>query len=128
MNNLDKVTKLHKDIFTNTSPFGRMAVTAIVIGLGDLMCVIGDLVWLFGDMSIDIHPHHYIVLVILTAAMLVIVASFIWLYVGICRYLIKHNRIVHERKAKYLHKRREKKLRENEMKAAAKLHEGALEP
>lgn len=98
MRSLKNIKNLHKELFRNSSAFRNMAICALVIGLGDVLCVVGDLVWLVGDMSIGTHTHHWIVMSILVPALLIIVASFIWLYIGIYKYLTHHRKIAKAKK------------------------------
>lgn len=56
------------------------AITAVVIGVGDLVATGTDIYWLYGDMSIQTHNHHYPVLIGLALAELIMIASFIWLF------------------------------------------------
>lgn len=90
---------LHTEILRNNSPFRHMVVAAYIIGIGDVLCVLADLYWLFGDMSIKVHPHHYVVLTGLSIAAILIIGSFTWLYLGVQKYLKRHVHIhtKHER-------------------------------
>ncbi len=99
LKNFKDVKKLHTDLFDNTSAFRNMAICALVIGIGDILCVVGDLVWLFGDMLVQLHVHHLIVLMILVPALLTIIASFVWLYIGIYKYLRHHEQVLKNKKA-----------------------------
>lgn len=89
------INKLHTKILLNKTPFGYAAVTALVIGVGDLVATGTDIIWLLGDMAVQTHSHHYPVLFGLTLAELIMAISFIWLYRSINAYLIKceHKRI-----------------------------------
>ncbi len=90
---------VHTKILKNNSPFRHMVVAAYIIGVGDVLCVLADLYWLLGDMSIQIHPHHYVVLAGLLIAAVLIIGSFTWLYLGVNKYLSRHEHIhtKHER-------------------------------
>ncbi len=87
------MSNLHKEILKNNSPFRHMVMAAWVIGVGDILCVLADLYWLFGDMSLKVHPHHYVVLVGLLIAAVLIIGSFAWLYMGVHKYLSRHEHI-----------------------------------
>ncbi len=93
------MSNLHAKIIKNDSPFRHMVMAAWVIGVGDVLCVLGDLYWLYGDMTVQIHPHHYIVATVLILAAIMILGSFIWLYTGVNRYLARHEHVhtKHER-------------------------------
>lgn len=95
------MNKLMETLAHNTSAFRQMAICALVIGLGDVLCAVSDLVWLFGDMAIQVHPHHYYVLVGLLVANVLIFGSFVWLFKSIYIYAINHDSKV---KAKRVHK------------------------
>lgn len=82
----------HKKLFSNNSPFALMAVVALIIGIGDILCALGDLVWLIGDMKVGLHFHHYIVMAFLIPANLLISGSFFWLYLAINKFLSKSER------------------------------------
>ena len=97
---MKEIINLHNRLFHVHSPFRHMAICAIIIGVGDLLCVIGDLIWLFGDMYVQTHPHHFIVLGFLSVATLVISASFFWLYLSISKYLVHHEAYMANKKAK----------------------------
>ena len=92
---------VHKKLITTRSAFAEVSVAAIIIWIGDILCVVADLGWLLGDMHVQVHPHHYYVGATLFIALILITGSGIWLYKGIHRYLDKHERIVvRKRKAK----------------------------
>ena len=97
---MKEIIELHRKLFHVHSPFRHMAICAIIIGLGDLLCVIGDLIWLIGDMMIGTHTHHYIVMGFLAPALVVITASFFWLYIAILKYLAHHEAHMANKKAK----------------------------
>lgn len=80
---------LHRKLFKNSSPFAKAAICALVIGIGDLLATGADLIWLFGDMSRDAQSYHYIVLIGLCLAFLVMALSFFWLYMSINKFLKK---------------------------------------
>ncbi len=87
------IKRLHKRLFETKSAFAEVSIAAIIVWVGSLLCVIGDLIWLAGDMMIQIHTHHYIVGSFLTIALLLIAGSGIWLYRGLNRDMEKHIRI-----------------------------------
>jgi len=93
------MSNLHTKILKNNSAFRHMAVAAYVAGTGGVICIIADLYWLFGDMSIQVHPHHYVVLTGLVIALTAIIASYIWIYIAVNKYLSRHEHIhtKHER-------------------------------
>ncbi len=82
----------------NHSAFRHMAICAMLIGVGDVLCAVFDLIWLFGDMSIQIHSHHYIVMIGLIIANILIDISFIWLIKSIWEYVNTHDRKVSAKK------------------------------
>ncbi len=87
------MSNIHTEIVRNKSPFSQMVIAAWVIGVGDILCVLADIYWLFGDMSVQIHSHHYVVLVTLLLALVLIAGSFIWLYLGVTKYLRRHEHV-----------------------------------
>lgn len=106
------ITNLHQRLLNEKSPFAYAAVCALVIGLGDLIATGTDIFWLIGDMSIQVHPHHYITMVGLVLAECIMVGSFIWLYKSINQYLTKKMHKAINDKAKRLQRKHDKKLRE----------------
>lgn len=94
------VKNIHKKLLLSKTPFGYAAVTALIIGIGDLIATGTDIFWLLGDMAIQTHSHYVPVLVGLTIAESIMAFSFIYLYLSINKYLIsKMNRKIN-RKAK----------------------------
>ena len=87
------IDHIHSKIAHTHSAFAEVSVAAIIMWVGSIICVIADLVWVIGDMTIQVHPHHYIVGTLLVLALIVITGSGIWLYKGIHRYLEKHERL-----------------------------------
>lgn len=83
------VRNLHAKFIKKSSSFAHATMAAYVIGIGDILCVVGDLYWLFGDMAIQTHPHHYVVLTILSIAGILITASFIYLISSMNKYVRK---------------------------------------
>lgn len=83
---------LHRRLLHTHSPFAEVSVAAIVVWIGSIMSLLTDLGWLIGDMSVQIHTHHWFVLGGFVASLTVIIASGIWLYHGINRYLVKHEK------------------------------------
>ncbi len=67
-------------------------MAAIVVWVGSILGLLTDLMWLIGDMSVAIHTHHFYVLSGFLISLVVVVASGIWLYHGINRYLVKHEK------------------------------------
>lgn len=90
--NLSEVKKMRK-LLSNRSPFALAAVTAIVIGVGDLIATGTDILWLVGDMSRDAHGYHYPVFVGLALAFFVMVASYYWLIKSVITYLKRHEKM-----------------------------------
>ncbi len=86
------VHHIHERVFKTRSAFAEVSVAAWLVWVGDLLCVIGDLAWLVGDMSVETHPHHYLVGVILLVAFTLIAVSGVWLYKGLNRYIGKHDK------------------------------------
>ena len=84
---------LHSKLVKTKSAFAEVSVAAIIIWIGDILCVVADLGWLLGDMNVQVHPHHYYVGALLLVALLLITGSGIWLYRGLHRYMEKHERI-----------------------------------
>ncbi len=76
----------------NKSAFRHMVVCAILIGIGDVLCALMDLVWVIGDMSISCHWYHWVVLSGLSLANILIIISFIWLIKSILVYALSHNK------------------------------------
>lgn len=91
-------------IFKAHTSFGYAAVTAIVIGVGDLIATGTDIVWLIGDMSHGAHLYHWFVGIGLGVAELIMFASFLWLFKSIYCYV--NNRSKKElQKAKNMRRR-----------------------
>jgi hypothetical protein len=89
-----KTTNIHRKIFTNNSPFAAAAVTALVVGVADVIAVVADLVWLGGDIiHSGLAPHHAYVGTMLTVALIALVASFIWLYRSIISFIAKKEKV-----------------------------------
>ncbi len=95
------MSKVIETLSKNTSAFRHMAVCAILIGVGDVLCAVTDLGWLIGDMLVQVHIHHWFVLAGLSVANVLILISFIWLVKSIITYVSGHDKKVSEkRKAK----------------------------
>lgn len=89
-----KTQNIHRKIFTNNSPFAAAAVTALVVGVADVVAVVADLIWLGGDiMHAGLAPHHAYVGVMLTIALVALIASFIWLYRSIIWFISKKEKV-----------------------------------
>lgn len=91
---------LHKRILKEKDEFAQASVCALAVGIGSTIAIGTDMAWLIGDMSIQTHPHHYYILIGLTIAQIITVASFVWLYRSMNRFLIKkikERRMAHER-------------------------------
>lgn len=86
---MSKLLKYHLKLFNFNSPFALAVIAGLVIGLGDLVATFSDLIWLFGDMHIETHAHHWPVLIGLTIAFIIMVLSFYWLYKGTTKYMRK---------------------------------------
>lgn len=93
------MSNLHKEILKNRSPFRHMVVAAWLVGVANVVAIAADLYWLVGDMSIVVHSHHYGVLLGLVLGLSLTVVSFVWLYMGVNKYLDRHDHIhtKHER-------------------------------
>src|SRR4051812_49382791 len=85
------INKLHQKLFTNNTPFAYAAITGLIIGVGDLIATGTDIYWLIGDMKIGTHNHHYFTMIGLSTAFLVMLISFIYLYIAIHKFLIKRD-------------------------------------
>jgi hypothetical protein len=83
------IKNIHHKLFHSSTPFAYATVAAFVIGLGDLFATSADLIWLWGDASRDYHTYHGLVAIGLVIADLIMIASFIWLYRAIHKYLAK---------------------------------------
>ena len=84
---MKQVQNLHNKLVKNTSPFALASVAALIVGGASTAAIAVDIFWLLGDMSIQIHSHHYFVLAGLSIALIATVASFAWLYRAITVYL-----------------------------------------
>jgi hypothetical protein len=80
---------LHSKIVKSKTPFANAVIAAYVIGIASLITITGDLVWLVGDMRVQTHPHHYLVLCFLVPGNILTFASFIWLYLSMNLFLKK---------------------------------------
>lgn len=83
---------LHRRLLHTHSPFAEVSVAAIVVWIGSIVGLLTDLGWLLGDMSVQIHPHHWFVLSGFIISLVIVVSSGIWLYKGLNRYLVKHEK------------------------------------
>lgn len=90
-----------KTLAKNTSAFRHMAICALIIGAGDVVCAAVDLFWVLGDISVSPHWYHYYVLAGLIIANVLILGSFIWLVKSLFAYAKNHDNKV---KAKRVHK------------------------
>jgi len=95
------IRNIHKTLGSTRSAFAEVSIAAIIIWIGDILCVVADIGWLIGDMSIQVHTHHYFVMATLIVALILIVGSGIWLYKGVNRYLEKHHRIKSKKKKRH---------------------------
>lgn len=82
-----EIKRLHRKLFVNTSPFAKAAITALVIGVGDLIATGTDIAWLIGDMLRDGAVYHPYIGIGLLIAFIVMLLSFYWLYVSIYRFM-----------------------------------------
>lgn len=89
------IDHIHDRLFCSRTAFAYASIAGLVIGLGDLFATSADIIWLVGDMSHGSHSYHWAVGVGLVIALLVMIASFIWLYRGIHLYLIKKAKKAH---------------------------------
>ncbi len=84
-------TNLHARIFGTKSSFANAIVAAYVIFVGDLFCVIGDLVWLLHDAIFPTQRWMYaLITFILVVALILIAGSGYWMFKSIDMYLVKH--------------------------------------
>jgi hypothetical protein len=82
---------LHARIFGTRSSFANAIVAAYVIFVGDLFCVIGDLIWLLHDALFPTQRWMYsLIALILVVALILIAGSGYWMFKSIDMYLIKH--------------------------------------
>lgn len=86
------------EFLSTKSAFRHMAICAILIGVGDVLCAVTDLYWVLGDMSVQIHFHHWVVLIGLSVANILIGVSFVWLVKSIYVYTLKHPKKVAEKR------------------------------
>lgn len=77
----------------------QMIVCAIVIGLADIIVTAGDIVWLIGDFLHSPQKHHYLVGSILIPGLILMIASFVWLYKAILRRTKRHLKWIAKKKA-----------------------------
>lgn len=92
------IDRVHGRLIHTHSAFAEVSVAAILVWIGSIVTVVADLVWLIGDATIALHPHHYIVGGLLLVGLTLIVGSGLWLYRGVNRYLTKHEKHVYIRK------------------------------
>ncbi len=93
---------LHARLFKTNSAFAQGIIAAYVIFVGDILCVLGDLVWLLHDYIFPDQRWMYMLITgILGTAAFTIVLSGYWMFKSINIYLIKHAKIKAQRK---LHK------------------------
>lgn len=83
------IDNLHAKLFRSNTPFAYASITALIIGIGDLIATGTDLFWLYGDMQHGARSYHYITCIGLLSAELVMLLSFIWLYMAVHRFLAK---------------------------------------
>lgn len=78
-----------RDLYTHLSKDkteGReMIVCALVIGVSSLGVTGVDLVWLIGDYRHAPAPHHFYIGLGLVIGLIIMLASFIWLYKASCK-------------------------------------------
>lgn len=84
---------IYKRLFKEKTPFAYAADCALIVGLGSVVATTTDIYWLLGDMSVQVHSHHWIVLIGLIISDIILVYSFIWLYKSINSYIIKKHNI-----------------------------------
>lgn len=84
------MNKILEELKANKSPFRHTIVAAVILGIGSVGATLIDLFWVIGDMMIQVHFHHYIVLAGLSVSSVICLISFIWLVKGIATYVNTH--------------------------------------
>jgi CRISPR/Cas system CMR subunit Cmr6 (Cas7 group RAMP superfamily) len=70
----------YKRIIRSSTPFGQATITALIIGVADVIVTFTDAMWLAGDMSMNIHWYHPYIAGGLITGLVMMIWSFLYLH------------------------------------------------